>query len=216
MRAILLLSALLTLCACSKEDVETANFGSDYFKADYQLINATPLELDFYIANSALDGDARDPFADKYKVAHLPLQHDTQQLRHEHNSSSEVSLYVHAPYQDTASYRQTYKVKRAKHYQWLAWRSGSALAHTLIERQLSNQRDVIRVRLFATAANLFARQQGTRVRLSVGAVSEYFSITQCDSGLYINEQAVDVCDAAFGQSYLLVVGAQGRISLVAQ
>ena len=54
MRAILLLSALLTLCACSKEDVETANFGSDYFKADYQLINATPLELDFYIANSAL------------------------------------------------------------------------------------------------------------------------------------------------------------------
>lgn len=216
MRTLILAAVVLTLCACSQEDVETANFGSDYYKADYQLINTTPLELDYYIANSALDGDERDPFADKYKVAHLPMPQDTQHIRHEHNSSSEISLYVHAPYQDKASYRQTYKVKRTKHYQWLAWLSGTALAHTLIEQHTSNRSGVIRLRLFATAANLFARQQGAVQRLNVGTVSEYLSISQCDAGLYINDQAIDVCDASFGQSYLLVVGTQGRISLVAQ
>lgn len=159
MRTLILAAAMLTLCACSKEDLETANFGSNYYKAEYQLSNATPLELDFYMANAELNGDKRKPFNDKYKVAHLAQQQNSTLISHEHNSGREVSFYVHAPYSSKSSYTQTYKVKRKLRYHWLAWMSGDALAHSLIEQRASNQPGVIRIRLFATAASLDARQQ---------------------------------------------------------
>ncbi|MEH8018343.1 hypothetical protein MN202_13965 [Rheinheimera muenzenbergensis] len=216
MRTLILAAAVLTLCACSQEDVETANFGSDYYKAEYQLSNATTLELDFYMANAELNGEKRKPYQDKYKVAHLAQQQDSTLISHEHNSGRQVSFYVHAPYSGKGSYSQTYKVKRKHRYHWLAWMSGEALTHSLIEQRTSNQPGVIRIRLFATAASLEARQQAQTVRLQLGTVSDYLSVTQCDGGLRVNEQAIDLCDASFGYSYLLVVGSHGRIALIPQ
>ncbi|GAA0373184.1 hypothetical protein GCM10009092_41730 [Bowmanella denitrificans] len=213
MRTILLASAMLTLGACSSEDIETANFGSDYYKSDYQLINATDLELDFYMANSELDGDERDPFKDKYKVAHLARLEEIKQISHEHNVEREVSFYVHAPYASKASYKEAHKVKRDRHYQWLAWKSGDALSHSLFEKHESNKEGVIRVRLFATQADLHASQNDNQLTLTAGKVSDFQSVQQCNGGLKINQIPVNLCDASFGRSYLLVVGDQGRIAL---
>lgn len=214
-RLIAVLLAIL-LSACSSEDVETANFGSDYYKSDYQLVNATHLELDFYMANAALDGDEREPFKDKYKVAHITQEQTSQQISHEHNAGRKVSFYVHAPYADKTGYRETHKVKRDRHYLWLAWMSGEALSHSLFDRYESNLEGYIRVRLFATDTALQANNSEQIMALTIGKASEFISVDQCNGGLQVNGTAINLCDASFGRSYLLVVSAEGRVSLALQ
>ncbi|MBT1064330.1 hypothetical protein KJY73_12135 [Bowmanella sp. Y26] len=216
MNKVITISLMLILSACSSDDVETANFGSDYYKSDYQLVNATNLELDFYMANSELDGDERDPFKDKYKVAHVTKEEGTKQIRHEHNAERKVNFYVHAPYANKAGYRETHKVKRDRHYQWLAWMSGEALSHSLFEKYESNREGYIRVRLFATDTALQANNSGQTLTLTIGKVSEFISVDQCNGGLQVNGMPINLCDASFGRSYLLVVGDEGRISLALQ
>ncbi len=66
----ILTAATLSLLAvaCSSEDVETANFGSDIYKNQYNLVNATDYEIAFHLANTELDGDERNVADDKYRV----------------------------------------------------------------------------------------------------------------------------------------------------
>lgn len=216
MRLLIISFVILILTACSSEDVETANFGSDLFKSDYLFINATDYELDFYMRNHKIDGDERNPDGEDYLVAHAAIKGETVTVEHEHNSGREVAILGRAPYAMNIEDQVSFKARLERKYNVLAWHNGGNLALNVFKRYESDVSDKIRVRIFSTQPDLEVEHGGNEFNLQRGEVSDFISIEHCDDQLMVNQQPISLCDASFGRSYLLVVGAQGKEILVRQ
>lgn len=214
MRLVILLFVTLILTACSSEDVETANFGSDLFKSDYVFINATNYELDFYMRNHKIDGDERNPDGEDYLVAHTALKGESVRVEHEHNTGREVAILGRAPYAMNIEDQVSFKARFERKYNVLAWQNGGNLALKVFERYESDISDKIRVRIFSTQSGLGVDHDGNAFSLQRGQLSDFISIEHCDDQLMVNQQSVSLCEASFGRSYLLVVGAQGKEVLI--
>lgn len=214
MRLIIILFVMLILTACSSEDVETANFGSDLFKSDYFFINATDYELDFYMRNHKIDGDERNPDGEAFLVAHIAFKGESVRVEHEHNSGREVAILGRAPYEMNTDDQVSFRARFGRQYNVLAWQNGGNLALNVFERYQSDVSDKIRVRIFSTRSDLEVDYGGNAFNLQRGHLSDFISIEYCDDQLLVNQQPVSLCEASFGRSYLLVVGAQGKDVLI--
>ncbi|UTV30290.1 hypothetical protein [Photobacterium atrarenae] len=203
---------LAFLAGCSEEDLETSNFGSDYYKNHYTLMNATDYEIDFHMANTELDGDERDVENSKYFKKTLAAGAAPVEITHEHNVKRRISFYVAARNQLGLLDQKKVKVSNDKNYHFLAWQHQGQVALNVFKQEKDDRSSEFSVRIFAAdAVNL--EIEGSPVSLTSGMLSGRFYIDQCNGGIMQNEQPISICDASFGRSYLLVVDGDGRQAL---
>ncbi|WP_462172258.1 hypothetical protein [Pseudoalteromonas xiamenensis] len=207
-------TCVLLLTACSEEDIETANFGSSFFKNQYNLVNATDVEIAFHMANTELDGDERNVREDKYRVKVLNAGDASTQITHEHNTNRQISFFVESVNKLGMLVQEKIKVKNDTDYHFIAMQgNNNSLNLKVLKKERSDHDNVFTVRLLA-AAPMSVSVNDQAVTLKTGEVSNWYQVDECVGDIRIQEVAVDICNASFGRSYLLVVNNDGLKSLV--
>ncbi|UXI03868.1 hypothetical protein [Photobacterium sp. TY1-4] len=200
------------LAGCSEEDLETSNFGSDYYKNQYTLMNATDYEIDFHMANTELDGDERDVENSKYLKYTLAAGAAPVEITHEHNIERQITFYAAARNQLGLLGREKFKVTNDRDYHFLAWQHQGQIDVSIYEQAKDDRGGEFAVRIFAAdPVNLTI--EGSPVALTTGTMSGRYFVDQCNGGIQMNGQPISICDASFGRSYLLVVDTDGRQAL---
>ncbi|MCV2883164.1 hypothetical protein OE749_00450 [Aestuariibacter sp. AA17] len=205
--------AAISLFGCSSEELETQNFGSDMFKSDYYFLNATQHELSYHMRNAEIDGDDRDPTDNKYRVAELAQRGAVSHVVHEHNAGRKVNMLAHAPLSNGIEERLAFKADLDKHYNVVNWQNQGNISMSVFERRTSNKEAIIRTRLFVTEPDISIKVNGETITTSLGKVTDFFDVEHCQSTLEVNESFIDVCDASFGDSYLVILSADGLVNL---
>ncbi|MFC3031275.1 hypothetical protein ACFOEE_01880 [Pseudoalteromonas fenneropenaei] len=206
----------LTLLGCSSEDLETTNFGSDLYKNNYYLVNASGTEVAFHLANTEVDGDERDASNNKYWVQTLTAGADVVKTKHEHNVAQKVTFYAESRNPAGKSAKVTEKVKTDKDYNVIAWQdSNGAFGINVLRREQSNRSGQFAVRFFALDAQQVI-VNGTTMTLARAGISEWYYIDECGQDIVVAGQRLDICQGSYNNSYLLVVGQQGLIAQVNQ
>ncbi|WP_440055553.1 hypothetical protein ACSLBF_05260 [Pseudoalteromonas sp. T1lg65] len=201
----------LLLSACSSEDIETANFGSDIYKNDYNLINATDYEVAFHIANTELDGDERDVENSKYHVKTLISDSDPVRITHEHNTNREISFFVQSVNKLGMLKKRKLKVSNDRDYHFIAMQDNSdAMDLKVLRREKNDHDNKFTVRVLA-ASDLTLKINDAVVELNEGNVSNWYQVEQCDSDIRLAEGdlPISLCNASLDRSYLLVVNESG-------
>ncbi|TMP44362.1 hypothetical protein CWB96_05995 [Pseudoalteromonas citrea] len=196
------------LIACSSEDLETANFGSDLNKNHYNYVNATQYEVKYHTANTKLNGDERDATKDKYYIATLARNAEPKRIEHEHNVNRQISFYAQALNNNGNDRQIKYKVKQDQDYHVIAWQDNSkSLMITLLKQQTNNKGDHFALRFLSNADQTITVNNKPLI-VSKGAVSSWHYLQNCTSDLKLNGQPVEFCNASFNNSYTLVINNQ--------
>lgn len=205
----------LSLIACSSEDLETSNFGSSYYKNHYLISNLSDQDINVYMANSELDGDKRDPFKDKYRVAQTLKHNSAKSIHHEHNVGRKISIGIEAPFSQKGQRdRSTHKVSNDRNYHLLVFGTQDKIGHRLISKDNQTENAKISVRVVTFETGLQVKHDETSHVLVAGEVSPFIRLEQCLNTLILNNIELDLCDGDYGRSYLLVVNAEGVFSLI--
>ncbi|WP_448568291.1 hypothetical protein [Thalassotalea ganghwensis] len=208
MKWIVLSVYLFMFTACNSEDIETANFGSGYYKNDYQLVNMTDSWLTLFIANTELGGEQRNPFEVKYQISNDVLRYDYLRFRHEHNVERKFTLGVQS---STAQYRQHIKVDNDSEYHLVVWQDNNQLAISSFKRANRTKNNYITVRLFSTQESGVVKLNDQQKFVEQGKVSQAFTLANCANELYFNDQMIDVCEGDYGRAYLLVIDQEEQL-----
>ena len=213
LKLITLSGVLVLLVACDSDEVaeklETANFVSDFYKNDYQLLNATDYELDYHIANVKLNGDERDVADQEYYIATLVTGSQSQNIEHESNALRELSVYVVARNVYVPDIQNKVEVSKDKNYNLLAWQQGEQLKLNMFKQKRDNKANALAIRVFATQT-IDVKFNNKQFILDAGELSAFNFTEHCVDGLTVEGQKVDLCDLSFGRSYLLVAGKSGK------
>ncbi|MBE0370479.1 MULTISPECIES: hypothetical protein [Pseudoalteromonas] len=198
-----ILSSLLV--ACSSEDIETANFGSDTYKNDYNYVNATQYEVAFHMANTELDGDERDVSNDKYHVATLARDSTPARIRHEHNTNRRISFYAKSVNKLGMLRQEKLKVNNKQNYHVIAWQDDAEkIQIKLLEKQKQNKADFFAIRILSNET-LTITINDQAINTNKGEVTSWYYVDDCNSDIIINEKPLDLCAISLDQSYTLVM-----------
>ena len=204
---------LVFLVACDSDEVteklETANFGSDYYKNEYQLLNATDYELDYHIANVKLNGEERDVADEEYYVATIITGSQSQNIGHESNALRELRVYVASRNVYGPEVQRKVEVSKDKNYNLLAWQQGEQVKLNVFKQKRDDKANALAIRVFATQT-IDVKFNNKQFMLDAGELSAFNFTEHCVDGLSVEGQRVDLCDLSFGRSYLLVAGKTGK------
>ncbi|KPH64535.1 hypothetical protein AMS58_12260 [Pseudoalteromonas porphyrae] len=207
-RSLCILTLSSFIVACNSEDIETANFGSSYYKNDYTLINTTNQEIDFHMANTELDGDERDVKRNKYYVDTLASGADPIKTRHEHNGKYKISFYVQDHSQNTRNYKKLYKVNNDQDYHFIAWQDEELVRLSLVKNQQDNKDNFFAVRFLATETVTLTVNEKP-LTLTQGDVSHWRHVDDCNADIKVDDKILSICHASYSNSYTLVVDKNG-------
>ena len=124
----IMIAASILLTGCDELEVEeTHNFGDEMYENNYTLVNTTDLEVDYYMANTDLFGDAQEVKDSQYYVDTLASQSLPIDVTHAHNERSRISFYVvdHSDISNSAT--QMYQVEQNQPYHFVAWQNEEKL-----------------------------------------------------------------------------------------
>ncbi|USD29542.1 hypothetical protein J8Z24_05510 [Pseudoalteromonas sp. SCSIO 43201] len=200
--------------ACSSEDIETANFGSDLYKNEYNLVNATDYEIAFHLANTRLDGDERNAADEKYRVKVLPSNSAPTRITHEHNVNREISFYAESINKLGMIEQKKVKVSNNKDYHFVVMQQANdTLDIQLVRKSKEDHDNQFTVRILATASmKLSINEQ--EVEVTKGEVTGWYQVNDCNEDIMMGDKVLSLCNASLDRSYLLVVGEAGLISTV--
>ncbi|KAF7764993.1 hypothetical protein PCIT_b1112 [Pseudoalteromonas citrea] len=196
------------LMACSSEDLETANFGSDLNKNHYNYVNATQYEVKFHTANTKLNGHERNVANEKYYVTTLATTAVPKRIEHEHNINRQISFYAKSLNSIGRHKQMKYKVETDQNYHVIAWQDNvENIKLTLLKQQTNNKDDHFALR-FLSNVDQTITVNNKPLSVAKGAVSSWHSLQNCTSDLKLNGQPVEFCNASFNNSYTLVINNQ--------
>ncbi|WP_462165767.1 hypothetical protein [Pseudoalteromonas sp. GB43] len=218
-------AASILLAGCDELEVEeTHNFGDEMYENNYTLVNTTDLEVDYYMANTDLFGDAQEVKDSKYYVDTLASQSPPVDVIHAHNERSRISFYV-VDHSDTSnSATQMYQVAQDQPYHFIAWQNAEKLRLTLVKKANDNKDDFFAIRILATE-NLRLKVEKQLVNLYQNQLSYWYHIDDCADDLKISRindedkrvyEPVSICDASYGQSYTLLLSEDGLEASIAE
>ncbi|MEJ6474895.1 hypothetical protein [Pseudoalteromonas piscicida] len=200
--------------ACSSEDIETANFGSDIYKNQYNLVNATDYEIAFHLANTELDGDERDVADDKYRVKVLPTGSSPTRITHEHNANREISFYAESVNKLGMVEQEKIKVSNDRDYHFVVMQGANdTLDIELIRKSKDDHDNQFTVRVLASKT-MTLNINGDDVEIEKGEVTGWYQVNDCNEDIMMGDEVLSLCDASLDRSYLLVVGETGLMSTV--
>ena len=120
------------------------------YENNYTLVNTTDLEVDYYMANTDLFGDAQEVKDSQYYVDTLASQSPPVDVIHAHNERSRISFYV-VDHSDTSnSATQMYQVEQNQPYHFVAWQNEEKLRLTLVKKANDDKDDFFAIRILAT------------------------------------------------------------------
>ncbi|WP_462154963.1 hypothetical protein [Pseudoalteromonas piscicida] len=212
----ILTAATLSLLAvaCSSEDVETTNFGSDIYKNQYNLVNATDYEIAFHLANTELDGDERDVADDKYRVKVLASGSEPVRITHEHNTNREISFYAESVNKLGMVEQEKIKVSNDRDYHFVVMQdSNDTLDIKVIRKSKDDHDNKFTVRVLASKT-MTLNINGSDVEFDKGEVSSWYQVDDCNQDIMMGDEVISLCNASLDRSYLLVVGETGLMSTV--
>lgn len=209
----LVLSCILTLfiSACSSDDIDSILDGEG--ENQYDMINASNHNVDYYFALEDVDGDNPDVMQRKYHKANLE-KGQIQSTLLDRKVLREWFIGIEAP-NKTALYKTARLTpKKRKKYLVLAWGPSNGLSLSILERHVVHRNAVLNVRFFATEPNLAITLEGTNIATQVGEVTSHFTVDNCISSLKVNDKPVDLCDLTVNESYLVILNSEGAIMSV--
>jgi hypothetical protein len=208
---LVLAASFLTGCSSDDYDIKLKGING---KTDVQLINASQVPLDYHIGSFNFSGNAPDIKAQKYRVGTLEAGQDQLQVKVEHNWADE-RLSVQAFHRLTAQgseYLQ-HKSDVGKDLTLVAWQDGPQVRLSIFRKSTSSQNGLYRLRILATADEVSVQAVSVTLQLKKGELSPWLSLNHCQGELRLNAQAVDVCKATAGQSFLVVTDKTTILSL---
>lgn len=218
-------AASILLAGCDELEVEeTHNFGDEMYENNYTLVNTTDLEVDYYMANTDLFGDAQEVKDSEYYVDTLASQSPPVDVIHAHNERSRISFYV-VDHSDTSnSATQMYQVAQDQPYHFVAWQNEEKLRLTLVKKANDDKDDFFAIRILATE-NLRLKVEKQLVNLYQNQLSYWYHIDDCADDLKISRindedkrvyEPASICDASYGQSYTLLLSEDGLEASIAE
>ncbi|MCF2907164.1 hypothetical protein L1285_02235 [Pseudoalteromonas sp. DL2-H2.2] len=98
----------------------------------------------------------------------------------------------------------------------IAWEADGERSLSVVGKKQENKADVFNVRLFANGS-YDVMVGGEKVTTTEkGQVTAYYEVSSCADGLEVAGNAIDLCNGDVGQSYLLVVDANGKRVMAAE
>jgi hypothetical protein len=180
----------------------------------FTVLNGLDYPIDFYLQHRTMSTTSFSAlFADANRVIRDIPQGAVSQLYHYRYSG-------HLPATNLGARSSINQVDEAKLYRalqdkenlWLAvWRSKAQQPQlTIIPRQQREQAGKINVRVFAD--DVYQMTINSRVTASTrkGEVSDFYALENCANALVIDGKPIDVCNADFGASYLLLLDEKGK------
>ena len=93
----------------------------------------------------------------------------------------------------------------------IAWEASNERALSVVAKKQHNDANVFNVRLFANGSYDVSVAGSKVLTTEKGKVTGYLTVSSCADGLKVAGQAIDLCSANFGASYLLVVDGNGAL-----
>lgn len=200
--------------ACSSEDLETANFGSDIAKNKYNLVNATDYEIAFHLANTEVDGDKRNVSDDKYHVKTLVSGSEPSKVTHEHNVNRTISFYAKSVNKVGMDEQEEVKISYDQDYHFVVMQnSNDTLDIKVVKASKNNHDNKFTVRVLASKT-MTLTINGADIEFKRGEVSGWYQVENCNEDIMMGDEVISLCNASFDRSYLLVVGETGLMSTV--
>ncbi len=221
----IMIAASILLTGCDELEVEeTHNFGDEMYENKYTLVNTTDLEVDYYMANTDLFGDAQEFKDSQYYVDTLASQSLPVDVTHAHNERSRISFYVVDHSDITNSATQMYQVEQNQPYHFVAWQNEEKLRLTLVKKANDDKDDFFAIRILATE-NLRLKVEKQIVNLYQNQLSYWYHIDDCADDLKVSKlndedkrvyEPVSICNASYGQSYTLLLSEDGLEASIAE
>ncbi|SFD63409.1 hypothetical protein [Pseudoalteromonas denitrificans] len=170
-------------------------------KNDYQFINASTHEYDFYLKNKS-DSEI---YEDKYKEASLTsLQ--AKKITFESNVLYTTYIAIEAPNVDGIKNMLDHHSENKKTYNVVAWDNSGLVFFKQKESNVDNE---FRVRFFKTHDNLKIKVDGTPINLDYKDVSDFYTIKNCETSITAADHNYSICNQDLGNSYLMVLNNDG-------
>lgn len=210
----MLAASAVALLGCDSSDFADLDFDNHYFQNDYRVTNMAGQEIDLYIVNSSSAGNPKDPFKNQFrKVAQL-ADGQTKQITHERNAISYINIGAKLSFADDEKHvRNEYKVTFKGDYHIVVWQQQNSLEHRLIRRKNTERSAQINVRVLSLSSSGMLITADGEITINRGEISQQIGIENCANSLYFNALALDLCDADYGRSYLLLVSGE-KIQLI--
>lgn len=219
MHAALLAGFCSVLTACNSDKVDKALddvFGGLNEKTKVQVINVSGASLDFHLAGYTASGRAPQINEVKYRLGSLepgqpPLVAEVRR------SYADERLVMQAFDRQSGRPSEYLQLSSAidKSLQLVAWSQQGQLRLSAFRWERSAQNSVYRLRVLAVADGVRLNMPARQLSLQKGVISEWLSLNNCTAELQLNDQALDICQATPGMSFLLIVDQQKILSLTA-
>lgn len=207
LRIALLAGLMVSLMACEGSDELDDTLSRD---AKMSFVNSLTSMSDFYAEKRNISSGYSGLF-NSYNIVSRDVPQDSVGETYTYKYKA-ISNMVNLGVRDSNNNEQkNHQVLRGGDKLWvIAWGADGDEKLSVLAKKQNNQANTFNIRVFANGNYAVVVDGNQVVKTKAGEVTDYIAINNCADELVINGAAIDLCSGDFGQSYLLVVDANGK------
>ncbi|WP_027670394.1 hypothetical protein [Rheinheimera baltica] len=186
--------------------------------ASISLVNAWSSMADLHVAKRKFDSGYSGLFdTDNLVSQDVPVNEVGTPYRYSYKAINNiVNLGARDSISKNNEERTTKTLTNGEKLWVIAWEEGSVKTLSVITGKKHSKADTFNVRLFADG-NYAVSVDGNQVlNTEKGKVTAYLEVNNCANSLKVADNAIDLCTAESGASYLLVVDRNGARVMAAE
>ncbi len=202
----LLTMSLLGLTACTDKIDDSLDEGDKDESADVTVVNAIDDTISFYSKIDTIHRDVLDE--DQYRFDILPLQAENYEFEWYDHNDGEGKFGIKEANSQVRTATSRVELKENREYWAIAWTDDSRYRLSVFEKKSPILTTNYRVRLFTDVdADIFIDQEETAsFTTEQGVVSQSVSFSDCENGLQVGDNIVDICNnSTEGGNYLVIM-----------
>ncbi|NTS76274.1 hypothetical protein HR060_05275 [Catenovulum sp. SM1970] len=205
-------TSLVTACGGGSHDIDNPVS----YDAKMTFVNATDDMTDFYVKKTNSRSRSDSVYEGKYRKGNDVAMNDVGgTYNHKYDIAKvRVVVAISDSNSNTDQVQVNKRVDDGDKWWVIAWQDGIDKALTIAGRKSNNRADEINVRILADDNYDIVVEGDSSSSTQAGQVTGFFSVESCSTGLEVGGNTIDLCDANYGQSYLLVVDADGKRLMV--
>ncbi len=202
----LLTVSLLGLTACTDKIDDSLDEGDKDESADITVVNAIDDSISFYSKIDSIHRDVLDE--DQYRFDILPLQAEHYEFEWYDYNDGEGKFGIKEANSQVRTATTRVDLKEDREYWAIAWTDDSRYRLSVFEKRNPILTTNYRVRLFTDVdADIFIDQEeNPSFTTKQGIVSQSVSFSDCENGLQVGDNIVDICNnSTEGGNYLVIM-----------
>ncbi|SFD26873.1 hypothetical protein [Pseudoalteromonas denitrificans] len=214
----LALSIVFTVTGCGggsdKVDTLLDDLTPKDKSANITFVNALDEMASFYVQIRDLN---RDVFSDEDKASDIAVNEISSPYKHAWGESlNNTTFGVQDANSQTKKDTLNQELTADSNVFAVAWLSGTDYQLSVFDKQASDKADVYSIRVFANSQMSVKINDSDQVvqTTEIGKVTQRFEVNNCETGLKVSGNYIDLCTLDLGKSYLVVADTNGKRVLI--